>query len=146
MHVCFLAATEESSLNITSIPKLHELDRIKGNGKVVKVIEKVASTWNKIAVRLYFNHHNISRISRDSHEQSVQAMSAVFTEWLEGKGRKPTTWETLITALKEGEFLTVASDLEIVFGVHDCDDIVVSNESDVSAPQPRSWNFKCNVL
>lgn len=73
-------------------------------------------------------------------------MNAVFTEWLEGKGRKPTTWETLITALKEGEFLTVASDLEIVFGVHDHDDTVVGNESDVSVLQPRSRNFKCNVL
>ena len=75
-------------------------------------------------------------------------MSAVFTEWLEGKGRKPTTWETLITALKEGEFLTVASDLEIIFGVHDCDHIVVGSEpeSNVSVPRPRSRTFKCNVL
>ena len=71
-------------------------------------------------------------------------MSAVFTEWLEGRGRKPTTWETLIAALKEGEYLTIAKDLEVTFDVHDCSSIIVSN--DVNMPQPRRRNFKCTVL
>ena len=104
-----------SSPIITSIPKLHELDRIEHNGKVVKVIENVASMWNKIALRLYLDHHDISRISQDTHYQSTQAMSTVFIKWLEGTGRKPTTWETLITVLKECEYLTIANDLEVIF-------------------------------
>ena len=66
-------------------------------------------------------------------------MSAVFTEWLEGKGRKPTTWEILIAALKEGEYLTIANDLEVIFGVRDCN----RGTHDVSVPQPqRQWS-KC---
>ena len=136
--------TQGSSLSIciTSIPKLHELDRIEGNGRVVKVIETVVSTWNKIALRLHFNHHDISRINRDNHEQSMEAMSAVFTEWLEGKGRKPTTWETLITALKESEHLIIASDLQVIFGVH-CDSMV---GNDASMPQPRREWFECTLL
>lgn len=93
---------------------------------------------------MHFNHHDISRISQDTRDQSVQATSAVFTEWLEGKGRRPTTWETLITALKEGEYLMIAKDLEAIFGVYDCSDNVVSN--DVNMPQPRRQNFKCTVL
>ena len=132
---------DENSLKITSIPKLHELDHIEGNGKIVKVIEHVASTWNKIALRLHFNHHDICRISRDFHQQSVQAMSTVFTEWLEGKGRKPVTWETLILALKEGEYLTIANDLEVIFGVHS-DTVVCTN---VNTPRSSS-RFKCTIL
>ena len=133
--------TQGSSLNVTTIPKLHELDRIEGNGKVVKVIETVASMWNKIALRLYFNHHDISRVNRDN-EQSMEAMSAVFTEWLEGKGRKPTTWETLITALKESEYLIIARDLQVIFGVH-CDSMI---GNDASVPQPRRQWFDCTFL
>ena len=143
-HVCSVAIAQESSLSITSIPKLHELNRIERNGKVVRVIECVASSWDQVAVRLHFEHYDINRISRDTRDQSVQATSAVFTEWLEGKGRRPTTWETLIAALREGEYLTIAKDLEVIFGVHDCSSIVVSN--DVNMLQPRWQNFKCTVL
>ena len=143
MIICSLALTKESFFNITSIPKLHELDRIEGNDKVVKVIEHVASSWDKLALRLHFSRHDIGRISRDTREQSVQATSVVFTEWLDGKGRKPVTWETLMSALKEGEYSTIASDLEVIFEVHNCEDIVVGSESDA---QPRNQNFKCTVL
>ena len=141
MYVCCIESAQEDSLNITSIPKLHELDRIEGNGKVVKVIEHVASTWNKVALRLHFNYHDVNRISRDFHQQSVQAISAVLTEWLEGKGRKPVTWETLILALKEGEYLTIANDLEVIFGVRR-DTVVGTN---VNIPQSSS-RFKCTLL
>jgi hypothetical protein len=147
IHVCSVdtATTQasESSLCITSIPKLHELDRIEGDGKVVKVIETVASTWNKIALRLHFSHHDISRINQDNREQSVPAMSAVFTEWLAGKGRKPTNWETLITALKESDYLIVASDLQVIFGV-DCDRLVGDDTNVLQ--EPRRQRFKCTLL
>jgi GTPase SAR1 family protein len=136
--------TEERSLSISSIPKLHELDRIEGDGKVVKVIETVASTWNKIALRLHFSHHDISRINQDNREQSVPAMSAVFTEWLAGKGRKPTNWETLITALKESDYLIVASDLQVIFGVDY--DSVVSDDTNVLQEPSGGQRFKCTLL
>ena len=142
IHVCSVTTTQGCSLSITSIPKLHELDRIEGNGKVVKVIETVASTWNKIALRLYFSHHDISRINRDNREQSMEAMSAVFMEWLEGKGRKPTTWETLITALKESGHLIITSDLQVIFHIR-CDSMV---DNDINVPQPRRERFKCTLL
>lgn len=146
---CSIASTQENSRNIASIPKLHELDRIEGNNIVVKVIEHVASTWDKLALRLHFSHQDISRIHRDTREQSMQAVSTMFTDWLDGKGRKPMTWETLITALKEGEYLTIASELEVIFRVHDHNDIIIGSESDihrVSVPQPRNRSFKCTVL
>ena len=91
---------------------------MEGNGKIVKVIRAVAAMWDHVALSLHFEAHDISRIKMDHRQQSVQAMiTTVFHEWLEGGGRQPTTWQTLIKTLNEAGFLSVASDLENILGI-----------------------------
>ena len=103
--------------NLISKPRLYELDRIKGNGKTVKVISKVAAKWEEVATRLHFEGHEIICIKRNNHFQTLDACRALFSEWLEGKGRTPTTWESVIKALDEAEFGEIAGDLRDVLGV-----------------------------
>ena len=102
--------------NLTSKPRLHELDRIKIDGKTVKVINRVASNWKVVATRLYFEGHEIQNISRDN-PRTVDACQEVFTQWLEGKGRIPTTWETIIEALEEADFSEVTNDLKEILEI-----------------------------
>ena len=97
-----------------SPPKLHQVDLIEGNGKTVKVIEQAAAKWERVATRLYFGSHDICRIKKDYPNQSFEACQTVFIEWLNGKGRKPISWETLIKALKEADLSELAADLEVV--------------------------------
>ena len=77
----------------------------------------MAADWEKLATRLHFEGHEIACIKRDNHFQSVDACRAMFSEWLEGKGRTPTNWETVIKALEEAELGEVAQDLKEVLGV-----------------------------
>ena len=63
----------------------------------------VAAEWNSVALRLHFESYDISRIERDHPQQCIQASITVFTEWIKGKGRQPSSWQTLIEALKEAE-------------------------------------------
>ena len=99
---------------MASKPQLHELDRITGNGKTVKVINRASPVWEKVATRLHFEGHDILTIRRNEH-QAEDACRTVFMEWLEGKGRSPTTWETVIKALEEAELAEVAKDLKDIF-------------------------------
>ena len=103
-------------VRLSSGVKLHQLDHIEGNGQTVKVIKRVASEWEKVATRLYFEGHDISCIKKDSHYQSVQCCRTVFTEWLEVKGCQPVSWDTLIKVLIEADLPQVASDLKFVLG------------------------------
>ena len=102
------------SLDAAPQPKLHHLDFIEASGKTVKVIEQAASKWEKVATRLYFESHDISRIRKDYHQQTIDACRTVFIEWLQGKGRKPTSWDTVIMALKEADLSELAGDLKVV--------------------------------
>ena len=80
----------------------------------MRVIEQAAAKWERVATRLRFEPHDIGRIRIDHHQQSQSACQAVFIEWLQGKGRNPTTWETVILALREADLSMLAADLEIV--------------------------------
>ena len=99
----------------SSMPKLHHLNRIEGsNGKTVKVIKRAAAKWESVATSLHFESHDISCIRKDYPQQSVDACRTVFSEWLQGNGRKPTTWNTVIKALEEADLSELASELKIV--------------------------------
>ena len=102
--------------NLISKPRLHELDHIKIDGKTVKIINRVAAEWKAVATRLYFEGHEIQSISQDN-PCTVDACQEVFTQWLEGKGRTPTTWETIIEALEEADFSEVTNDLKEILEI-----------------------------
>ena len=110
---CLIFPISDPTIGST-IPKLHQLDFLEGNGRAVRVIDTAAAIWDKVALRLHFEHHDITRIERDHHQQSVLACQTVFGEWLEGKGRQPTSWDTLIKALREAGLSEIVSDLECV--------------------------------
>lgn len=95
-------------------PVLHQLDLIESKDKTLKMIDQSAAKWEKLAIRLHFENHDVSRIRKDHHLQSVDACRTALMEWLDGKGRQPTTWGTLIKALVEAEMAELAGDLELV--------------------------------
>ena len=95
-------------------PKFHELDLIEANGRQVRLIEKVAGRWEEVATRLHFEPNDISIIKRDCFHQSVECCRNVFTQWLDGKGRKPVTWGVVIKALSEAGFSEVVNDLRFI--------------------------------
>ena len=115
--------SKESSIGET-IPKLHQLDLLEGNGKSVKLINVVASNWDSIALRLHFEHFDIEQIKRDYYQQCALACRTMFSEWLDGKGRSPASWNTLIKALRESqsdhekqaEMSKIIMDLEYILG------------------------------
>ena len=96
------------------MPRLHQLDLIEGNGKIIRVIRTTAAKWRDMATRLHFEYNDISRIEQDSHFQCQSACWQVCCEWLSGEFRKPVTWATLVTALEEAKLSEVVKDLKII--------------------------------
>ena len=78
----------------------------------MRVIKQAAAKWEAVATRLYFEINDITRIKKDVHYQSIDACQTVFNEWLQGNGRKPTTWNTVIKALEEADLSELAGELK----------------------------------
>lgn len=77
-------------------------------------MKSAAANWKQLATRLYFEPSHIRRIQADTHFQSREACWQVCSEWLDGAGRRPTNWDTLITAVNEAELSELAKDLKII--------------------------------
>ena len=83
-------------------------------GKVIKVIHAVAHKWEQFATRLHFEFCDIKCIAKECRLQPVEACQQIVGEWLSGKGRKPTSWSTVIEALNEIELCELAMDVTTV--------------------------------
>ena len=80
----------------------------------IKTINRVAAEWKTVALHLHFEGYHIKVIERDCHYQSNSACRTMFNQWLEGSGREPRTWRTLIAALGEADLHDIAEDLRNV--------------------------------
>ena len=102
---------------IDDVPKLHQLEYLKHHSLIIKTIDRVAAKWKRVALSLHFEDHCIEVIEKDCPCQSVSACCTMFTRWLEGQGRDPRTWRTLIVALEEANLHTIAQELRNIISV-----------------------------
>ena len=75
------------------------------------MIKQAGHVWERVATALHFEGYDISRLQKDEHK-AEDACRSVFMEWLEGKGRSPKTWGTVVKALDEAELGELAKDLK----------------------------------
>lgn len=106
--------------NADEKPEWHELDLLKLNEgrKQLRIVERVAANWEKLAVSLGFNSNRIGIIGRQVHYDPEEACFKMFDKWLNGAHDiKPPKWYYLIKCLEETsvtEFKDLAHDLMII--------------------------------
>ena len=107
---CLFAGLDE-------MPKLHQLQRLCRNSTVVNVIREVAPCWEKFALCLKMERNMIGIWKRNTNEVEDAAMK-LFDHWLDGNGRQPISWRTLIQALCEAGLHVIAADVEKILTGH----------------------------
>ena len=79
----------------------------------MKIIETVAARWEEVALALHFEGHILRNIRYDPHIQCIDtSCREMFQKWLDGEGREPVTWKTLMDALIDIGFVTEVEDLQ----------------------------------
>ena len=94
-------------------PEMWQLQRFVGvSGRPVKVVEEVSADWEKLALALQFPSRVIQTV-RESERLLVEpAWRRVLEQWsVDGEGRQPVTWETLVQCLEDIGHITLAGDL-----------------------------------
>ena len=98
------------------LPNLPELLRFPGKERVVNIPQEIGTKFKEFGVFLlqdrtgsrvdtltYENNNNVERIN-----------IAILCEWLQGKGRRPVTWQTLVSTLHDTEMNTLAETIREV--------------------------------
>ena len=100
-------------------PRLHQLQRLCGGDVIVNIIRAVAPSWEKFALCLMMERNMIDIWKRSIGPGEVEdATRKVFGHWLDGNGRQPISWKTLIQALHENDLPIIATDVEEILTGH----------------------------
>ena len=104
------------SLSPDSRPTLHQLTKMTTpSGKTVEIIKYIAADWHdRVGIHLNFDPTGRTlALIRARHPSDPEACCTdMMKEWLEGRGRRPVNWATLVRVLKDGEFSVLAEDVE----------------------------------
>ena len=96
-------------------PRLQDLEILKlRDGGEIRIIESVASEWEKLATRFGFEEARICTIKRGAFFQIEDACYKIFNRWLNGEhDLKPPMWYNLIQCLEEtSKFKNLARDVK----------------------------------
>ena len=100
--------------NRSATPTLPLLQRLQTSGGVINVIERIAAKHHQLGIRLLKD--NICSITNNIEAQygpdPVRITEAILQRWLEGTGRTPQSWATLVTVLREIEHNLLAQEIE----------------------------------
>jgi hypothetical protein len=102
---------------LDEMPRLHQLQRLCRDSIVVSVIRAVAPSWEKFALYLEMER-NVIDIWKRNADEVEDAARKLFGHWLDGNGRKPISWKTLIQALCENDLPIIATDVEEILTGH----------------------------
>ena len=98
-----------------------ELVRFQGRERRINIPQEISTKCREFGYLLLEDStgarvRNISQVHRDNPEQ---INLDILEQWLEGKGKQPVTWKTLIEVLCDVVLTTLASDIQEVKVHHD---------------------------
>ena len=78
------------------------------------IIKTIAKDWKDFGYLLNFDEtgRTIDCIAKENQLRPIDCCTHMMREWLEGRGRQPATWATLIDLLKDAEINDLAQQLE----------------------------------
>ncbi len=94
-----LGDTTNTAPTLDSVPDADELLWLEGNGVSVRLIARVASEWEDVALNLGIQRFVLRAIKRD-YTKCEDACTNMFQRWLLGDGKGPRTWGRVLTALE----------------------------------------------
>ena len=106
-------AASKDSLKKPTLPLLQRFPTKSED--VIKIIERIGTKHHDLGIRLLNDEHGtITDITEAQykHDPPNRATEAILQKWLQGTGRTPQSWDTLITVLREIELNTLAQEIE----------------------------------
>ena len=102
--------------NLDTKPTLQELQNFTcTDGRVINIPVEVSADYTKFGTFLLDNSASTVKIIAPKHHYNAEQINTeILQEWLNGRGKQPVTWATLVKALYDNELFSLAGDIEAV--------------------------------
>ena len=96
-------------------PTLPQLLKCRCKGGSVNITTEIGAKYQTFGILLLNDKTGakVTAIARKHSNDGEQINIEVLQEWLQGKGTKPVTWQTLIEVLKDAGLSELAKDIEV---------------------------------
>ena len=84
------------------MPSIALLMALPFRGATINVIQRIGVNYSTFGIFLLNDDNGtlVDALTREHHHNAEDITKAIFQRWLEGKGKTPVSWATLIGALK----------------------------------------------
>ena len=110
ISVCLMQTTFSSG----DIPSLLQLLKFPGKEKTFSIPERIGTNYSDFGIFLLNDKTgaDVDSIVKEKRENAKDINMAILKRWLQGQGRLPVTWKTLIEVLQDTGLTVLASDIE----------------------------------
>ena len=96
-----------------STPTLAELLHFRAGDCHINIPQDVGLKYHKLGAQLLLESFGYIRsLERELDKNAERINCQIFQEWLDGKGRRPTSWGTLVRVLNDIDMGDLASKIE----------------------------------
>ena len=89
-------------------------------GQPIDIAAQIGTDYNKFGTLILEDNNGkkINNIKMAELGDPVDTAVAILKMWIEGKGKTPVTWQTLVTCLRKTGLNVLADDIETVLSEH----------------------------
>ena len=97
-------------------PTMMELIRFRGRERIINIPQEISTKYHQFAVLLLEDSTGARiRSTEQKHSNSPEEINVnILEQWIEGTGRKPVTWRTLVEVLYDVQLTSLADDIAAV--------------------------------
>jgi len=98
------------------IPNMIELVRFREKAKRINIPQEIGTNYYQFGILLLEDETGtrIRSFECKYRGDSEQISTEILEQWINGKGKQPVTWGTLVEVLRDVELTTLAGDIEAV--------------------------------
>ena len=91
-----------------------QLVRFPGRTRKIEISQEVASNFHFFGTLLLEDSYGavVASIAKEFESDLEQASLEILRQWVEGRGKQPVTWDTLIKVIREMEYESLAAEIE----------------------------------
>ena len=104
LYTSSIITASSSARSLTSKPTLPQLLNLKtSSGSTVRVVQQIGTHYSTLGPLLLddVNGAVIPAITNQHHHNAVAINQEILTQWLQGQGKLPVTWSTLLDVLRD---------------------------------------------
>ena len=90
-----------------------EVLRFPGKAGVINIPQEIGAKFTEFGIFLLQDRRGarVSGLALEHSNNARRISTAILQEWIEGKGKLPVTWQTLVDVLHDVELSDLANDI-----------------------------------